>query len=374
MYSETDIDAAVASGALTRQAADALRASVAAGRQAPAADEESFRLLTGFNDIFVSIALVLLLVALGWIGATTAGGLVTVTDWPGRLSPTGVFIHEFDPRSLARHAAAMSSGGGLLVAAASWLLAEYFTRRRRMALPSILLLATFTLAVSIATTALVTLATGAPAYAFVQFGGATAGLVTALAAWAHWRRFHVPITVAAGVGALAMFATGLVAAAVPQSRALWLWALFAAGLATFALAMWWDMLDRARTTRRADVAFWLHLAAAPMIAHPVFNLLGVLGDQVTLVTVAAVLLLYLLFGLVALAVDRRALLVSGLLYVLVALADLFRQVGAVSLNVALTALVIGSALLLLSAFWGQARARVLALLPEQLAARLPAAR
>ena len=66
--------------------------------------------------------------------------------------------------------------------------------------------------------------------------------------------------------------------------------------------------------------------------------------------------LYILFGLTALAVDRRALLVSALAYVLYALTELFKQFGAVELNVALTALIIGSALLLLSAFWHQARA------------------
>ena len=61
------------------------------------------------------------------------------------------------------------------------------------------------------------------------------------------------------------------------------------------------------------------------------------------------------FGVIALAVDRRALLVSSLAYVLFALDGLFRQAGAVSLSIALTALVIGSALLLLSAFWHSAR-------------------
>ena len=49
------------------------------------------------------------------------------------------------------------------------------------------------------------------------------------------------------------------------------------------------------------------------------------------------------------------MLVSALAYVLYALTELFKQFGAVELNVALTALVIGSALLLLSAFWHQAR-------------------
>ena len=47
--------------------------------------------------------------------------------------------------------------------------------------------------------------------------------------------------------------------------------------------------------------------------------------------------------------DRRALLVSSLAYVLFALYALFKQAGAVELSAAFTALVIGSALLLLSA-------------------------
>ena len=51
--------------------------------------------------------------------------------------------------------------------------------------------------------------------------------------------------------------------------------------------------------------------------------------------------------------------------------ELFKQFGAVELNVALTALVIGSALLLLSAFWHQARAAVVRPLPEGLRERLP---
>jgi len=84
-----------------------------------------------------------------------------------------------------------------------------------------------------------------------------------------------------------------------------------------------------------------------------------------------VVLLYILFGLTALAVDRRALLVSALIYVLFALDQLFKQFGAIELNVALTALVIGSSLLLLSAFWHQAREAVVKPLPESLRAKLP---
>jgi hypothetical protein len=143
------------------------------------------------------------------------------------------------------------------------------------------------------------------------------------------------------------------------------------GIGIFLFAMWWDGSDRARVTRRSDVAFWLHLLAAPMIVHPIFTLLGLNDGHATLGEGVVVVLLYIALGLTALAIDRRALLVSALAYVLWALAELFRQFGAVQLNVALTALVIGSALLLLSAFWHQARAAIVKPLPERLKDRLP---
>ena len=61
MYSDSDLDAAVEQGALSASAAASFRAFVAGQRAAPAVDEEHFRLITGFNDIFVSIAIVLVL-------------------------------------------------------------------------------------------------------------------------------------------------------------------------------------------------------------------------------------------------------------------------------------------------------------------------
>jgi hypothetical protein len=76
-------------------------------------------------------------------------------------------------------------------------------------------------------------------------------------------------------------------------------------------------------------------------------------------------------GLIALAVDRRALLVSALGYVIYAIIALFREFGAISLNVALAAFVIGSALLMLSAFWHSVRQAVLAMLPKAVGAKLP---
>jgi hypothetical protein len=57
--------------------------------------------------------------------------------------------------------------------------------------------------------------------------------------------------------------------------------------------------------------------------------------------------------------------------VLAALTFLFNRFGAVELNFALTALVIGSALLTLSAFWTPLRSRLVQALPTTLQGRLP---
>src|SRR5206468_13112183 len=102
-----------------------------------------------------------------------------------------------------------------------------------------------------------------------------------------------------------------------------------------------------------------------------FTLLGLNDGHATVGEGLVVILLYIGLGITALAIDRRALLVSALAYVLFAMQQLFTQFGAVELNVALTALAIGSALLLLSAFWHQARGAIVRPLPESLRDRLP---
>ena len=351
MYSESDLEAAVAAGALTAEQAARFRDFTAAGQHTSVVDEEHFRLLTGFNDIFVSIAAVILLVAVGWIG------------------------HYIPPN--------IDGGGpspfsGLLVAGAAWGLAEFFTRQRRMALPSILLLLAFVGGVFAASGFLMTLAIGTQAIDDNEKLGAvvaaTAAAIAAVAAWLHWRRFKVPITVAAGTAALAALVVAIILSIVgdtPETRDIVLTTVLFLGIGVFLLAMRWDSSDPDRTTRRSDVAFWLHLLAAPMMVHPVFTLLGLTEGMATPFEAVLVILLYIVLGLTALTIDRRALLVSALAYVLFALNSLFREYGAVELSVALTALVIGSALLLLSAFWSDARRTIVSRLPQGLRVKLP---
>lgn len=356
MYSQQELDDAVASGVITETAASALRIHIERQRATAIPDEEQFRLLTGFNDIFVSIAAAILLFAVGWIGQSIG-------------QSTGLTIDPRGPTFLAP----------LLVAVTSWGLALYFTGKRRMALPSILLLLSFV--GSVFATVLFALILGAGPGRVDgnnQLGGLLAAISAALAggaAWLHWRRFHVPITVAAGAAAAAGIVVALLIAGlggnIDQARNVILALVLVLGVGVFLFAMWWDSSDRGRLTRRSDVAFWLHLLAAPMIVHPVFTLLGLNSGHAGLGGGLTAVLLYVALGITALAVDRRALLVSALAYVLYALNELFRQFGAVELNVALTALVIGSALLMLSAFWHQARTAVVKPLPEGIREKLP---
>lgn len=409
-FDAADLDQALARGIVTAEQFDALIALARERRIVSALpDDEQFRLLSNFNDIFVTLAILVLLFGIG--------GLVG-RAFPGH-SQTGLVV------------------AGVLIAAIAWALAGYFTLKRRMALPSIVLLLAFVLGVSSAaglgarwiasypewgelnefdwklnrhceetkfvagansveTTELginsaVTRRTPVPGHVQVTAHPADvcahisharavslalsalfAGVFGAIAAWLHWRRFRVPITVAAGAAAVVGLLFGVVGSVAPGSEALALRLGGIAGLAVFMLAMRFDVSDPRRETRRTDIAFWLHLLAAPLIVHPLMSALGVFDRNPSSATALIVVALYLLFTAVALVIDRRALLVSALAYVLYAVGTLLKQ-GTSDLQVPVTALVIGLFLVSLSALWRQARAFVVGRLPVSWVARLPAA-
>ena len=83
--------------------------------------------------------------------------------------------------------------------------------------------------------------------------------------------------------------------------------------------------------------------------------------------------IFLIFAVVSLAIDRRALLVSGLTYAGIAFSALIRQTGLVDFTrlTSITVLTLGLFILLLSAGWRPLRNTILRLLPPALAQRLP---
>ena len=331
MYNDEDLASAVEAGVFSEEAVTAFRQHVDELRQSSAVDDEHFRFITGFNDIFVVIACALLLVSVNWIGAAIA-------PWVGAF----------------------------LQAASAWGLAEYFARVRRMALPSIVLLLAFAGGV-VAGGIMLAKGVGFAEEAGIGFGCA----LGVGAAWLHWLRFKVPITVAAGMAALVFALVALFSGIFPAAKDWWGLIVFLGGVMIFISGMRWDASDTQRQTRRSDVAFWLHLVAAPLMVHPIFSLLGAFDYKMGLGSALAIGLLYAGIALISISIDRRAMMVSALAYVLYAFNTLLQEYGVVSLSFAFAALTVGGALLLMSAFWHTCWEFVVGFYPDAVREHLP---
>jgi hypothetical protein len=330
MYTDEDLDMAVENGIFSESAVAAFRAKMSDVKQTVAVDEENFRLITGFNDIFVVIACALLLFSSVWAARAFSASLAY-----------------------------------LLFPVLAWGLAEFFVRQKKMALPAIVLLLSFVGGV---------FNLGLHWFGFFNDFFHTlmvSAAASAIAAYLHWCRFRVPITVAAGAAAIAGLIVATVLAVFPQAKHWMLELIFICGVCAFLLAMYWDVSDRERLTRRSDVAFWLHLLAAPLIVHPVFSNLGILEGNESLLNMAIVIVLYLFMTFVSIVVDRRAFMVSSLIYVLYALSSLLELYGVVGYSFAVTGVCIGAALLFLSAFWHGVRARLVTWLPSSIQQYVP---
>ncbi len=323
MFTNDDLNKAIEKDIFTQESVKKFQAMLAEVHALPQADEENFRLVGGFNDIFVVIASLLVFVSAAWVMGDGAGASIVIS----------------------------------LIA---WGLAEVFVRQRRMALPAIVLLIAFLgglfgfgMAVSHKTV-------------FV------AGLLATIGAFVHWRRFHVPVTVAGGAATVSSMLIGLLMQLFPILKDHWEILTFFSGILVFVLAMWWDTQDRKRITSHSDIAFWLHLLAAPMIVHSVFMMLNVFEGELSLLSIAFILLLYAVLSIVSLIIDRRAFMVSSLIYVLYAISALFSAGNAWGDGLPIGGLLIGGMLLVLTVYWAKVRAAVLGWIPEWIRIHVPA--
>ncbi|NKL01090.1 hypothetical protein GFM02_23190 [Rhizobium leguminosarum bv. viciae] len=149
-------------------------------------------------------------------------------------------------------------------------------------------------------------------------------------------------------------------------------------LGLFATALYFDLGDRLRRTTRSDIAFWLHLGAAPAMLYSTVSLLsfeesGRIFDlanmsartPVVVATVAALML-------IGLVIDRRAFVTSGLLSLGVAIFSVFRHGSAtVDTYIYTTLIVVGAIVLIIGTGWMPLRRMLLRALPPAIANRLP---
>lgn len=298
-------------------------------RQAGAEGEESFEFLSSFSEFFISIGLTILCI-----------GLL-------KMSVFGIIL--------------------------IWLLAEYIVLKRRLLTPSIVLNIFFLIACFWAAwSALIDPYMGSDP--LILLGVSALGL---LAAGAFFMRFRLPF---------ALFSLGCVGVLFaltgreyffPRSDYLDFADIFSpileggndlflvagVGLLYFILALRFDMADRYRVTNSGKNAFWLFLVAAPALVHP----LAVQSFSMSLVEGNLYLLVVcILFGLVALVLDRRSFMVSTLIYLAILLGKVLVELSADFFGALLLfSVLLGGYVTVIGLFWVPLRAWIMRILPGQ---------
>lgn len=276
-------------------------------------------------------------------------------------------------------------GSIFLVLPAIIVLAEILVRRQRLALPAVAL-----------------------TVALIQWGGVVAALVarkmpddldaftqalvilpifSALLAAFYWR-YKVPLSLAAMVVTLFVLAADIIflllakvtgSANFIAEHATWSSVVFLAGaFGIFCAAMRYDISDPMRQSRRSDIAFWLHLAAAPALLYAMLSFVFLRGgsaqwwgDATSRGDAAAVVAIVVIFMAVGLIIDRRAFVTSGLISLGLAIWTLLSR-GGISLGdyFSVTVLAVGLVVLAIGIFWQTLRRAIISLLPLAVTGRL----
>lgn len=336
-----DLRAAVASGMITEAQAASITvlAQDRAGARAHMSGlDEPFELFKGFNEIFIIIGLSILYA--GWAGLS--GISLFTSSAPG---PLAIVL-------------------GLISLVVCCGLAGYFTLKRRMIGPSILLTILFALS-SLQTIFSATQVFGDfsnwtdPRTLAVCTGGAAVLLM------GYFAIFRVPFTLAlimisAFASILGFASTGQANLAKPAELFLlsadgpFAFITLTLGLIGLIVAMYFDLSDPHRITRRASNAFWMHVLAAPAIVNTVALTLFTTHSQIALV---ALLIFIAVMACFAIIIDRRSFLISGVGYV-VALAITITDGGF------LIIFLLGGFLVFLGAKWEAIRRGLMSALPQ----------
>lgn len=337
---DAQITAALEAGIISAEQAKAMRslrgrALEGAGadlHDAAIGDEENLRFIRGFSDIFIAIGIGLLILGLGALAALLGGGISYIG-----------------------------------AAGAAALMAEYFGRKKRSHLPTLLTALAF----------LIFTLRGLDGLFSAGFGHdiLTAFITLAAMGLFYWR-IRLPFCIALmTLAALYLGLTLFKAAAPGFVAAQFGWVMAIGGLITLMGGIYYDSKDLHRRTRFSDNAFWLHLTAAPLLIHgsvlelvktqttQLFGLVPIIdvsqGDAVIMLILVAIV------SLTGLILNRRALIVSSLVYAVIAIGFLFSKSGmGLSMALTLTLLLIGGAIIILGVGWHPFRNIIIKALPK----------
>lgn len=339
--------------------------SDAASNQTPSFSsngEEELRFIRNFHDVFLSMGLGMLIFGIALASSLIGGNLI--------IGSAGSNIV-----GLTQSAAVTAALIAFVDAAIVWGLAEVFARSRRLFLPAIVILLGFVsfFAAGATSAYLATLNLsdiGDFDSATLQFR--TMILVYAAAAtiatFAYYVRMKLPF--AMGLFGASLAATGVAAAAIAVPSLLTdhlLMVFFLSGVFLFLLGVVYDAQDPERRTRISDNGFWLHFFAAPLIFFSVTRMVAGDGGPAGGGTAAATatLAIVVLFAIISLLINRRALLVSGLISAAIAVWVLVSETGIDGAwTGAATLLILGGAMVLLGGGWHSTRRLLVGGLPK----------
>lgn len=331
--------------------------------------EEDLRFIRNFHDVFLSLGIAMFAAGIGVATVMILAPMVKEAATAGGDAFRRILM--------------LISIAGAVDAVIMWLLAEFFARGRRLFLPSIVILIAFTAFFLVAAGAGYGAWRGAGEEFFDRMGdGGVATAVrqasefflvvfsmTAVAIFAFYARMKLPF--AMGVFGYSLASVGVAAAFYlwpEKAESLMQPAQLAAGVFIFLLGVYFDARDPERKSRISDNGFWLHFFAAPLILNSVLGMTVGADMLVQNSSGAAVVTLFVVFAFafVSLLINRRALLVAGLLYALVAAGYLISKVGlSGGWTAAATLLVMGGAMVLLGGGWHALRRVVVAPFPKE---------
>ncbi len=354
MLTSSHLDRAVAQAIITNEQASALRKLARSVQESEISSEidfsvssqdEPFRLLKGFRDFFIAIGIIILAIGLSMLVEDSFSLVFDQIIGRGRDHPDQ--SRWFAPLGL------------LALVAISVAISEWVTKSQRLPLSSLVLTIVFgawtgLLASTTFHFTALSLGFGRENYHEILSIMPFAGIIGAiLALIIYYRRYRLPF-VLFPLALAAVFAVSLIFGLffdMENNSVATRILMGICGLGVLIAAMLFDVKDKFRVTRLSECAFWLHLLAAPLIVHSIlYNSLDGQYSSMVILFVVAILAVF------ALIIDRRAMLVSALIYLGYSLFSIIKDIGFFGgFNNSLSFVILGIFVLGLGLGWSQIR-------------------
>lgn len=285
----------------------------------PENKEEPLKFVRSFGDVFITLGIMLVVISINM------------------LSLTGYYY--------------------LIPATAFILSAEWLVRKRRLVLPGMAILIAILFFINKA------FLYGSTEITFLGLN-TTSLILISISCLLFYLRYNMPFSLLPLAASLVTLTVLQIGSDILENPIIFV----IPGFIIFGFAMWFDIRDTKRQSHLSDSAFWLHLLAAPLIVHG--TMIALLSSEQSIApSINNNLLMGLFFigfFLIALFIDRRAMLISTQLYAIYALSQLFKNDLITSQNVMIYVLMtLGLLVIFFGTYWYKTRRIIFGMLKNK---------